>query len=125
MKIAVIGSRDFKDRDEAFSIIYNMFDPTCREQLPHLVSGGARGIDSLAEEVVNYLNELYEVNIQKTIFKPDWDKHGKSAGFIRNKLIIDEADFIVAIWNAKSKGTKHSIDLAIKANKPIDIYIRP
>jgi hypothetical protein len=61
---------------------------------------------------------------KKHIFKPDWDKYGKRAGFIRNELIINEADKIIAFWDGESKGTKLSIDLAIKAGKPIDIYVR-
>ena len=64
------------------------------------------------------------VKINRIIFLPDWDKYGKSAGFIRNKLIINEADMVVAFWDGKSKGTKNSIDLAINAGKPVDIYIR-
>jgi len=48
------------------------------------------------------------------IIKPEWNKYGKSAGYKRNSLIINEADKVVAFWKGESKGTKHSIDLAIK-----------
>ena len=124
MKIAVIGSRDFKDIDEARNIIYECFSPLERAIHADLVSGGARGIDSLAEEVIDDINRNYDANIKKIIFKPDWNKYGKKAGFLRNKLIINEADFVLALWDGKSKGTKHSIDLAIEKGIPIDIYIR-
>lgn len=71
-----------------------------------LVSGGAKGGDRYAE--------LYaeRKGLPITIHKPDWDRYGKSAGFIRNKSIIDDADVIVAIWDGKSKGTQHSMRLA-------------
>ena len=36
----------------------------------------------------------------------------------------NEADKIIAFWDGRSKGTKISIDMAIKANKNIDIYVR-
>ena len=85
--------------------------------MTEFVSGGARGVDSFAESIV-------DSTVKKTIFKPDWDKYGKSAGFIRNKLIIDEADMVLAFWDGSSKGTKHSIDLAIAAGKPLNIYVR-
>lgn len=117
MKIAVVGSRDFKDKEFVCQIISERFIMCC-DYRATLVSGGARGVDSIAEEFAN-------AHLIKTIiFKPDWDKYGKSAGFIRNKLIIDEADMVLAFWNGSSKGTKHSIDLAIKAGKPLNIYVR-
>lgn len=124
MKIAVVGSRDFKDTDEARNIIFEMFEPFGRAEPADLVSGGARGIDQLAEEVIDGLNKEYDAKIKKIIFKPDWNKYGKRAGFLRNELIINEADFVLAFWDGKSKGTKHSIDLAIKKQIPIDIHIR-
>lgn len=114
MKVAVIGSRNFCDRN----LVDNMMIEIIRFDGWTLVSGGASGVDSWAEEYAD------DMGWKKIIFKPDWDKHGKAAGFIRNKLIIDEADKVVAFWDGKSKGTKSSIDLAVKQNKPVDIYIR-
>ena len=40
------------------------------------------------------------------------------------EFIKGSADKVIAFWDGKSNGTKYSIDLAIKANKPVDIYIR-
>ena len=127
MKIAVVGSRNFINKDfieTIMSIHFNIHHDDI------LVSGGAKGVDSIAEEIVKEWNNNYHFyannpkQFKKIIFKPDWNKYGKSAGFIRNKLIINEAELVLAFWDGKSKGTKHSIDLAIKAGKPIDIYIR-
>ena len=111
MKIAVVGSREFKDNE---LIIKQLI---IDGEMTEFISGGARGVDSFAEDIV-------DSTVKKTIFKSDWDKYGKSAGFIRNKLIIDEANMVLAFWDGKSKGTKHSIDLAIKAGKPLNIYVR-
>ncbi len=116
MKITVVGSREYKDMDFAKWTIYRLFDK--RNRLDTLVSGGARGIDQLAEQVVT------DMGMVATIFRPDWERYGKRAGFLRNELIINEVDHVLAFWDGKSKGTKHSIDLAIKANKPLDIYVR-
>jgi len=120
MKIAVVGSREFCD----MNFVQNIVSKELMNK-DILISGGARGVDTWAEEVLPILNNgLLNFKVSKRIFKPDWDKYGKSAGYKRNKLIIDEADKVIAFWSGKSKGTKHSIDLAIQAGKPIDIYVR-
>lgn len=128
MKIAVVGSREFGNMKFAEKMIMHIFtkEMDYRSDTPILISGGARGIDKLAEKVVNDINThmAYSYKIDKVIFQADWDKYGKSAGFIRNKLIIDEADFVLAFWDGESKGTWHSIDLARKAGKSINIYVR-
>lgn len=120
MKIAIVGSREFKDKDFVEKMVAKkLSNGDC------LISGGARGVDTWAEEAISILETgLYKFKIEKKIFKPDWNKYGKRAGFLRNELIINEADHVIAFWDGKSKGTKHSIDLAIKANKPLDIYVR-
>ena len=80
-----------------------------------IVSGGAQGADKLAERFAK------KYNIPTTIFMAQWIKYGKSAGFIRNKEIIDTCDAVVAFWDEKSPGTKHSLTLAKQQNKPIKI----
>jgi len=117
MKIAVVGSREFKDKQFVYNKVTSIFYNTDYKTKAEFVSGGAIGVDSWAEECI--LGHTI-----KHIFKPDWDKYGKRAGFLRNELIINEADKVIAFWDGQSKGTKHSIDLAIKAGKPVDIYVR-
>ena len=117
MKIAVVGSRDFKDEDFIIETLHNE-----TKFLPPegyiIISGGAKGVDTIAE------NFAKEMDLKTKIFLPDWNRYGKRAGFLRNELIINEADKVIAFWDGSSKGTKHSIDLAIKAGKPLDIYVR-
>jgi hypothetical protein len=135
MKIAVVGSRNWKDEMLIQHKIFEYFygNPIIYD----FISGGANGVDKIAEKWIDYLNDekyiiwrnpnaeyLPRQKTKKIIFLPDWDKYGKSAGYIRNKLIVEEADKIIAFWDGHSKGTKHTIDLAIEAKKPIDIYIR-
>jgi hypothetical protein len=55
------------------------------------------------------------------VFKPDWNKYGKSAGFVRNKLIIENADIVFAFWDGESKGTLISINIAKELNKKLYI----
>lgn len=56
-----------------------------------------------------------------TIFKADWDKHGKAAGFKRNTEMAKYADALIAFWDGKSKGTKHMIDTAKSHNLKVRV----
>jgi hypothetical protein len=140
MKIAVVGSRDFfliydyksgkyiVDKDKERFAHYILIDGFSGGDI--LISGGAKGVDIFAEKTIDEWNKIaysYSTTpkqFKKIILLPDWDRYGKRAGFIRNQLIIDEADKVIAFWNGTSVGTKHSISLAITKKIPIDIYIR-
>jgi len=112
MKLAIIGSRTFRDYPMLEKYILENFDIT---KIEAIVSGEALGADSLSA------NFAYNHNIPKIIFKPDWQLYGKSAGFIRNKKIVDTADEFVIFWDGMSRGSKHSLDLATGQHKPVRI----
>ena len=42
---------------------------------------------------------------------------------MRNKLIVDSADFVLAVWDGKSKGTKSVIDYCKKQGKPHEVRL--
>lgn len=109
MKIAIIGSRTFND--------YQFLKETLSEykDIDIIVSGGATGADSLSERYAK------ENNIQTLIFKPNWDKYGKRAGYLRNIEIVDNSDLVIAFWDGKSQGTKHSLQYAKKQGVPVKI----
>lgn len=137
MRLAIIGSRTATD--------LGLLDTSIRRYLGHhtenplhardgwvprfaeIVSGGARGADRLAEEWVETFNErekAHQQPIKLTVFKPDWDKHGKAAGFIRNEDIIGAADVVLAIWDGVSKGTQNSLSIAKRLKKTtIIVYV--
>ena len=79
------------------------------------MSGGANGADKLGEKFAK------DNNIETEIYLPDWNKFGKKAGYIRNKLIIENCDEVIAFWNGKSAGTKITIDIAKKLNVSLHI----
>lgn len=80
-----------------------------------VISGGAKGVDKLGEIWAN----KKEVPIK--IYPADWNKFGKSAGYRRNVEMANNADALIAIWDGKSKGTKHMIDIA--KSKELFTYI--
>lgn len=116
VKIAIVGSRTFCD----YQRLKDFIDTKCAElgwEPVEVVSGGAKGADALGETYAR------EKNIPTTIFKPEWGKYGRSAGFKRNKDIIDRCDVCFAFWDGESRGTKHDIDLCKQAGKPCEICL--
>jgi len=110
MNLAIVGSRDFNDYAR---LKFRLDQLQEKHKISLIISGGARGADTLAERYAD------ENKIQKLILPAEWDKHGRAAGFIRNKDIVDKCDMLFACWDGASKGTKHSIDLAIQQSKQI------
>lgn len=104
MKIAVVGSRSFTDYSKLVNVL-NGVSPSL------IISGGADGADQLAERYAR------ENNIPVQIFLPDWNQYGRAAGPIRNKLIVENADLVIAFWDGSSPGTRSSINLANSMNK--------
>lgn len=113
MKIGMIGSRSFANKQLAKLIIDILIKKYSNITL---VSGGCKeGADKICEDIFD------EYGLPKIIHYADWKKYGKSAGFKRNPLIINDSNIVIAFWDGKSKGTKNSIDIALSLNKPIKI----
>ncbi len=59
------------------------------------------------------------------VFPADWDAHGRAAGPIRNKQMIDSLDpgnpghLVVAAWDGQSRGTASTIKFARDAGIPV------
>lgn len=88
-----------------------------KDKLPQvtIISGHARGADSLGERFAS------EHGLPTEIYPADWDKYGKSAGYIRNKQMSEIGDALIAfkIKGIVSKGTDNMIELM--KGKPIRI----
>lgn len=91
IKLAIIGLRSFQD----YELLKTSLEPY-KNKVSLVVSGGAKGADSLGERWA------IENNIKTLIFIPDWNKHGKKAGFIRNEDIIKNCEACIAFWDGKS-----------------------
>ncbi len=130
--LAIIGSRSFSDQARAEEVFkrwccYYTDNPQRDGYVPYfetIVSGAARGADSCGAEISR------KWGLKLVEYKPDWDLHGKRAGFVRNEAIIRDADVVLAFWGVDpktgelSKGTQHSIGLAKKMKKTtIIIYV--
>ena len=107
MKVAVVGSRNCEVSD-----LKNYLPEGVKE----IVSGGAKGIDSCARTYAQ------AHGLPLTEFLPEYERYGRAAPIKRNLQIIDYADEVIAIWDGKTKGTKHVIDACKEKNKKITVY---
>jgi len=114
-KVVIAGSRGFSN--------YKLLKESCNNFLKEkrkthniiVVSGGAKGADSLGEKYAS--DESFDLEI----YPAEWKKFGKAAGFRRNEKMAEIADALIAFWNGKSHGTKHMIDIC--EEKGIDTRI--
>lgn len=102
-KVIIAGGRDFNNRDLLFSKCDNILQNI---EVEEIVSGGARGADTLAERYA------FGCGLNFRRFPADWDKNGRAAGIIRNSEMAEYATHLIAFWDGKSRGTKHMIDTA-------------
>lgn len=109
MKTAIIGSRSLEISD---------LEKYLPDGTTEIISGGAKGIDSCAEELAARLG------LAITVIRPNYAKFGRCAPLKRNDEIISLADVVVAIWDGKSKGTKYVIERCQKLGKTAIIHIK-
>ena len=124
LRIIVAGGRDFSDY-KCLEKTLDVFLKARTNYKPVIVSGCARGADSLGEEYAR-------VNlIRCDKFPARWDLYGKAAGYHRNIEMLnyitkkdDRSDgdcAVIAFWDGSSKGTAHMIMSARKKNIPVEI----
>ena len=109
MRILVCGGRDYQDKDRVADILYPICKLILESEAVTIIEGGARGADRLARDWAK------SWGLPVVTFEPDWGKHGKSAGFIRNQQMLDEGkpDLVIAFLGGK--GTAHMVASAKKA----------
>lgn len=120
IRVLVTGSRSWVDEkfiDETFASISAEYSSGVRFVL---VSGHCpAGADALAERACAGLGWTLE------LVPAEWDKYGRRAGFLRNKVMVDSApDRVVAFVMDESKGASMTVRLARDASLPVQVYSR-
>ena len=112
MRVAVIGSRELGGGEARwYEKICGNVPVNCTE----IVSGGAGGIDTLAERYARESGLLFKR------FEPEYNKYGKSAPLMRNEQIIKYANLVLAFWDGESRGTAQVIKICCEIDKPVEI----
>jgi predicted Rossmann fold nucleotide-binding protein DprA/Smf involved in DNA uptake len=111
-KIAVVGSREFKNWEQLQYRVSGFLDSDDDE----LVSGGALGADSMAQRFCK------EHGFDLSIKYPKYRLFGKPATFIRNEKIAEASDLVVAFYQFgrfQEGGTANTAEWARKLGKPL------
>lgn len=118
-KLIVAGSRGFGDYELMRSSIEAYMKEYKIKKL-EIVSGGARGADSMGEEYADYYYH------DKKIMPANWNRQpngdfDKAAGYVRNMEMANYADGCIVFWDGISKGTNHMIKIA--KTREIDVMV--
>ena len=106
MKLLIAGSRSITSFD---------LSPYISTDVDTIISGGAGGIDRLAEQYA----DLHRLS--KYILRPRYSFYGRSAPLKRNEEMVEMADAVLIIWDGCSKGTQYTLNYTNKINKPITL----
>ena len=116
MKVLVTGDRHWKDKKMIKDVLSYLYG------IDLIIAGDARGADRLTHEIAK------EIGIPSKEYEARWEKHGKAAGPIRNKAMLDSKPNIVIAFHdniKESKGTKNMMEQARKAGVPVYLYNHP
>ncbi len=120
-RIAVIGSHPPKERYLQLyftRVLRHVVDYV--NKLPHdviVVSGGTHGVDLTAANAARYRG-LHVVEHLPTYRQ----YNSKLVPLVKNQMIVDDCDVLVAFPTSWSTGTWHAIRLAKKAGKELELY---
>lgn len=104
MKVAIIGSRHVKNPKVVLNKIIEELPNNCTE----IVSGGAEGVDKLAEKfATEHGYKFTEISSESALEK--------------SQKLADYADCLIAFWDCASKGTAIIISTFTKVSKHVKI----
>lgn len=116
MKVVIAGSRtcdSFKDVEKAVAKFHKQHRGV---EISEVVCGMAAGADFLGR----YWAQINHIPVKE--FPADWKKHGRRAGYVRNREMAKYADALIAIWDGESRGTAHMIRICENYLMRVTVY---
>jgi len=113
MRVAIVGSRNYGKlelvRERVRQLLAEYGDDLV------ILTGGARGVDTVAEE------EGRKLGVTVLVDKAEWDKFGRKAGPMRNARLAYSCDRMIAFWDGESRGTQSAMNHANHMVKPLEV----
>lgn len=113
-RVVIAGSRNFNDYALFSSIVDKCLSRIRNEYKIIILSGHCSGADMMAERYAK------ENGFELEVFPADWSL-GRKAGPLRNKQMIDVADFAIA-FPSGGRGTQSLINFAKQKGIPTRVY---
>lgn len=110
MRVLVCGGRDYAD----WRALGDVLSAIHRERpIAAIIHGGRRGADMLAHRWA------WAHAVERLVFHAEWERHGRSAGPIRNRRMLEEGrpDLVVAF--SGGRGTADMVRRARAAGVPV------
>ncbi|HEY9061993.1 MAG TPA: DUF2493 domain-containing protein [Pseudobacteroides sp.] len=113
MRVLIAGSRFYCDYQKILAVVKSL-------DIDLVIAGGCRGADTLAVRAAR------QCGIRYIEYPADWQRFDKSAGPIRNALMLkmEKPDLVLIFHNdlGSSKGSRDMLSRAIKAGIPYRVY---
>ena len=106
MRLLVCGGRTFDGKEPLWRAI-KFLNPSV------IIEGGATGADRLAQHYAKRFGVTLDT------YEADWDKHGRSAGIIRNIEMLTKGKPDIVLACPGGRGTEDMIVRAQKAKVPV------
>ena len=116
MDVIIAGSRSINKEEDKTEIVGRAIESTPFD-IEKVIHGGAKGVDSIAEELSQ---EHFELKTE--IYPAEWEQFGDAAGPKRNREMAKDADALIAIWDGDSSGTRNMINEALKHGLEIFVH---
>lgn len=112
MKTIIAGSRTIK----SMQILQAAIEAS-EFKITRVITGMADGVDKLGKVWGN------ENGVPVSEYPAQWNKYGKRAGYLRNMDMAKQANALIAVWDGKSKGTGHMINIARELGLKVYVHI--
>lgn len=113
-RVVIAGSRNFNNYEQFSAVVDKCLSRIRTEYEIIILSGHCSGADLMAERYAK------ENGFGLEVFPADWSL-GRKAGPLRNKQMVDVADYAIA-FPSGGRGTQSLINLAQRKGIPTKIY---